>query len=313
MDSLNRLALELVDEAIDFADALNVGVFELDCGATVLDFGVESAGGIEAGLLLSEVQTAGLATVSSRLGEVAGAPIPEIELTTDHPAIALLCSQKAGWEVSADGYEALGSGPARALVGEEEEFVHLGYHDAFEFAVLALEAGELPTDAVAAHVADLAEVDPGSVFLPTVPTASVAGSVTVAARAAELALFRLFELGYDPIDVLSASASAPVAPVAASEQAAIGRTNDALAYGGRVHLVVREESDVFSEVPSTAGEEYRRPFAEVFADADWSFSEVPESVFAPAQVTVDVLGGPTTVHGERNEELLEASFELRCD
>ena len=310
MDSLNRLALELVDEAIEFADALNVGVFELDCGATVLDFGVENAGGIEAGLLLSEIQTAGLATVDSRLGEVAGAPIPAVELTTDHPAVALLCSQKAGWEVSVDGYEALGSGPARALVGEEEEFVQLGYHDAFEFAVLALETGDLPTDAVAEHVADLAEVEPGSVFLPTVPTASVAGSVCVAGRAAELAMFRLFELGYDPLDVLSATASAPVAPVAANEEAAIGRTNDALAYGGRVHLIVREESDVFADLPSTAADEYGRPFAEVFADADWTFSEVPETVFAPAQVSVDVVGGSTTVHGERNERLLEASFEL---
>lgn len=310
MDSLNRLALELVDEAIEFADALNVGVFELDCGATVLDFGVENAGGIEAGLLLSEIQTAGLATVDSRLGEVGDAPIPTVELTTDHPAVALLCSQKAGWEVSVDGYEALGSGPARALVGEEEEFVQLGYHDAFEFAVLALETGDLPTDAVAEHVADLAEVEPGSVFLPTVPTASVAGSVCVAGRAAELAMFRLFELGYDPLDVLSATASAPVAPVAANEEAAIGRTNDALAYGGRVHLIVREESDVFADLPSTAADEYGRPFAEVFADADWTFSEVPETVFAPAQVTVDVVGGPTYALGETDEELLAESFDL---
>jgi hypothetical protein len=83
MESLNRMAVELVDEAIDFAGELNVDVLELDSGATVLDFGVEAAGGIEAGLLLAEIQTAGLATIQTRMDEVAGAPFPYVELTTD--------------------------------------------------------------------------------------------------------------------------------------------------------------------------------------------------------------------------------------
>jgi methenyltetrahydromethanopterin cyclohydrolase len=37
---------------------------------------------------------------------------------------------------------------------------------------------------------------------------------------------------------------------------------------------------------------------------------VPETVFAPAQVTVDVRGGPTHVLGEPNHDLLAESFEL---
>ena len=49
---------------------------------------------------------------------------------------------------------------------------------------------------------------------------------------------------------------------------------------------------------------------QVFEDADWDFYEVDESVFAPARVTVDVLGGPTHVHGETNEDLLAESFDL---
>jgi methenyltetrahydromethanopterin cyclohydrolase len=63
-------------------------------------------------------------------------------------------------------------------------------------------------------------------------------------------------------------------------------------------------------VPSTATDEYDRPFVQVFEDADWDFYEVDESVFAPARVTVDVLGGPTHVHGETNEDLLAESFDL---
>ncbi len=304
------MAVELVDEAIDFAGELNVDVTELDSGATVLDFGVAAAGGLEAGLLLAEIQTAGLATVQTRMDEVAGTPFPHVELTTDKPALALLCSQKAGWELVAEGVEGLGSGPARALVGEEGEFEAVGYYDEFDLTVLTVEAATLPGDAAAEQVADRAGVGVSGVFLPTYPTGSMAGSVSAAARAPELALFRLFELGYDPTDVVSAAGSAPVAPVSRDEDVAMGRTNDALAYGGQVYLQVREDFDRFDEVPSTAADEYDTPFEQVFEDADWDFYEVPESVFAPAQVTVDVIDGPTHALGATNHDLLAESFGL---
>jgi methenyltetrahydromethanopterin cyclohydrolase len=310
MESLNRMATDLVDEAIDFADELNIAVTPLDGETTVLDFGVEIPGGVEAGLLLAEIQTAGLTSVQTAIDEVAGAPMTHVELSTDHPALALLCAQKAGWEVSTDAFEGLGSGPARALVAEEEIYQRVGYRDEFDFGVLAIETDTVPDEAVAEQVAEMAGVPVSSVFLPAFSAASITGSVQMAARAAELAVFRLSELGYDPLDILSASGSAPVAPVAESEELAIARTNDALAYGGRVHLTVDSDFDRFDEVPSTATEEYGQPFAEVFEDADWDFYEVPEDVFAPAQVTIDVIGGPTHVLGERNDEVLAESFDL---
>ncbi|MFB6117319.1 methenyltetrahydromethanopterin cyclohydrolase [Halosegnis sp.] len=310
MESINRMALELVDEAIDFADELAVEAFELESGATVLDFGVDATGGYEAGLLLAEIQTGGLATVQTESGTVADAPIPHVRLHTDHPALALLCSQKAGWEMSTDEFEGLGSGPARALVAEEEVFRRTGYADACEFATLCLEADELPGDDVAEHVAEACELEPGSVFLPAFRTDSITGSVALAARAGEMATFRLAELGYDPLDVLTVHASAPIAPVADDYETAVARTNDALAYGGRVHLTVDEPFDRFDELPSTASEAYGRPFADIFADADWDFYEVPTDVFAPAQVTVDVVGGETHVLGRPDETLVAESFGL---
>ncbi|WP_248516361.1 methenyltetrahydromethanopterin cyclohydrolase [Salinarchaeum laminariae] len=310
MESLNRTALELVDEALEFAEELDVGARELANGATVLDFGVEFTGGLEAGMLLAEIQSAGLATVQSRIEELDGTPISHVELTTDQPGLALLGAQKTGWEVSVDEYEALGSGPARALVAEETIFDRLGYTDVSEFAVLALESEALPTADVAEHVAERSNVEAGSVFLPTYPTASLAGSVTVAARAPELAAFRLAELGYDPTKIVSASGVAPVAPVAGDEETALARTNDALAYGGQVHLVVEDDFDRFDEIPSSAGEEYGEPFYDIFDAADWDFYDLPEDVFAPAQVTIDVLEGPTYALGERDEELVAESFGL---
>jgi methenyltetrahydromethanopterin cyclohydrolase len=310
MERLNVMAVELVDEAIDFADELAVDVWELDNGATVIDFGVETLGGIEAGLLLAEIQTGGLATVQTGMCEVGGAPLTHVELQTDHPALGLLCSQKAGWELETPQFAGLGSGPARALVAEEEEFARTGFAEESDFAVLAVETDTLPVADVAKQVADRAGVDPAATFMPVFATSSITGSVSIAARAPELAVFRLSELGYDPLDILSATGRAPVAPVAADEETAMGRTNDALAYGGQVHLTVAEPFDRFDEVASVASERYGTPFIEIFEDADWEFHEVDRGAFAPAKVTVDVVGGETHVVGETNEALVADSFGL---
>ncbi|MFW6382790.1 MAG: methenyltetrahydromethanopterin cyclohydrolase [Haloferacaceae archaeon] len=308
MESINRTAIELMDEALDFAEELGVVASELDCGATVIDFGVDVDAGIEAGLLLSEIQTAGLATVQTRMDRLAGAPTPYVELSTDHPALALSCSQKAGWELDVEGFNGLGSGPARALVGEESVFQRVGYYDEFDLTVLAVEAIDLPDDRIAEHVADLAGVEPSGVFLPTYALGSTVGSVTAAARAAELAVFRLSELGYDPRDVLTATGSAPIAPVSYDESVAMGRTNDAIAYGGEVYLQVTADFDRFDETVSTAPEEHGVPFLDVFEAVDWDLYEVDESVFAPAAATIDVVDGPTYVHGRTDASLLAESF-----
>ncbi|PSQ63966.1 MAG: methenyltetrahydromethanopterin cyclohydrolase [Halobacteriales archaeon SW_8_66_22] len=293
MESLNRMATELVDEAIDFAPELGIEIHSLQGDAAVLDFGVERPGAVEAGLLLAEIQTAGLATVQTRMDEVAATP-----------------RTHGGWELSTEGFEGLGSGPARALVAEEEIFQVIGYRDEFDFAVLALEAERLPDEEVAATVAERAGVPESGVFLPTFSTASVTGSVVAAARAAELAAFRLHELGYDPLDILSATGSAPVPPVAGDEETAIARTTDAVAFGGQVHLVVDEPFDRFDEVVSTAREEYDSSFETIFGDVDWDFSELPVGLFGPAQVTVDVRGGETNTLGALAPGRLAESFGL---
>ncbi len=310
METLNRMATELVDEAIDFAEELGIGVRPLEGDAAVIDFGVDVPGGIEAGLLLTEIQTAGLATVGTTVETVADAPLTHVELSTDHPALALLAAGKGGWEVSVDDYEALGSGPARALVATEDIYRQLGYREEADFAVLALESGALPDERVAAAIAERTGVTESSVFLPTYRSASLTGSVVGAARAGELATHRLVELGYDPADVLSVSSSAPVAPVAGDEASAMARTTDAVSFGGRVHLVVDSEFDQFGELPSTAASTHGEPFGAIYDGVGWEFAELDLSLFGPAQVTIDVVGGDTHVLGGCEPELLADSFGL---
>ena len=90
----------------------------------------------------------------------------------------------------------------------------------------------------------------------------------------------------------------------------MARTNDALAYGGQAHLTVESGFERFDEVPSTAREQFGTPFADIFADHDWDFYEVPVEVFAPAQVTVDVVGEGVEILGRTDEALLAESFGL---
>ena len=308
MESLNRMATELVDEAIEFADELTIDVHQLTGDAAVLDFGAQTPGAVEAGLLLAEIQTAGMATVQTRTGNVDGTPRTHVELSTDQPALSLLCAGKGGWELMTEEFEGLGSGPARALVAEEEIFDRVGYAEEFDFAVLVVEADQLPDEAVAQQVADRAGVPESGVFLPTYASASITGSVVGAARAAELAAYRLTELGYDPLDILSASGAAPVAPVAGDESTAMAYTNDAVMYGGEVHLVVDEPFDRLDEVASSARTEFGKPFADIFESVDYEYSELDRGLFAPAQVTIDVVGGDTHVVGDTAEDVLAESY-----
>lgn len=312
MEDLNRMALELVDEAIDFADELAINIVELDNGAVVLDFGVEAPGGIEAGLLLSEIQTGGLATVQTTIESIRDVPLMHIETRTDHPALALLCAQKSGWEISINGFEALGSGPARAIMGEEDIFQQTGYSESTDYAVLVLESTTLPTAEEAEYLAAQLDVPTASLFIPTFSTASITGSVCLAGRSCELTAYRLVELGYKPHHMLSISGLSPVAPVAPDEETAIARTNDALVYGSQTHAILEESFNQFESLPSSASniEEYGESFSTIFEAYEWDFYSIPESLFAPAEVSLDVVGGEFTKVGKRNTTVIMSSFDL---
>ena len=68
------------------------------------------------------------------------------------------------------------------------------------------------------------------------------------ARSLETALHKLHELKFDLNQVVSGFGSAPLPPVAEDELGAIGRTNDAILYGGRVVLWVQADDDQLAEI-----------------------------------------------------------------
>jgi methenyltetrahydromethanopterin cyclohydrolase len=306
---LNVGAHQLCNVIREEHDKLRVTVTELLCGATIIDCGVNARGGLEAGRRLAEVCLAGL-------GDVEFVPRddrPAVTVRTDHPVAACMASQYAGWVVKGDKFFAMGSGPMRAAAAREELFREIRNIEETPVAVGVLEADKLPPEAVAIDVAKKCNVRPEQLTLLVAPTSSQAGTVQVVSRSIETALHKLHELKFDLHRVESGWGIAPLPPVAADFLSAIGRTNDAILYGGHAVLYVRGDDEslqaIGPQTPSSASPAHGRPFKEIFAAADNDFYRVDRALFSPAVVTfVNLDTGRTFRFGNFEPAVLEASF-----
>jgi len=312
---LNARAWDLIDNTLENPKDMRVAVDELDCGARVLDFGVNVHGSLAAGLLLTRVCTAGLADVSIQPGEIGGITWPHVQIVTDFPVSACLYSQYAGWEIRTDDYFAMGSGPMRAVAGREALFDQLGYSEKFYCSVGVLETDQLPGSDIVCDIARKAHVEPRNLILLAASTSSIAGSLQINARSVETALHKLHELGFDVHRVISATGTAPLSPAAADFLTAIGRTNDAILYGGRVTLYVTGDDasieEIGPQVPSSAAKEYGQPFKTIFENVNGDFYKIDPLLFSPAQVVFqNVDTGRVFPFGQVNEQLLAESFWL---
>ena len=279
----------------------------------VVDCGVKAVGGFEAGLLLARLCLADLATVELEpSGERLG---PIVQVHTDHPALACMASQYAGWEVKGEKFFAMGSGPMRAAAAREPLFEDLKYRESASACVGILESGKLPTDEVCRDVAAKCGIEPGALTLLVAPTRSLAGTLQVVARSVETALHKLHELKFDLHRVVSGWGAAPLPPPAKDDLAAIGRTNDAILYGGHAVLYVRGDDaslqEIGAQTPSSASKDYGRPFAEVFASYDHDFYKIDPHLFSPAVVTfVNIETGNNFRFGKFDNDVLARSFGI---
>ncbi|MBI1336987.1 MAG: methenyltetrahydromethanopterin cyclohydrolase [Phycisphaera sp.] len=310
--TLNERANLIADELARRAGELAVEVHTV-AKARVIDAGVNVIGGIEAGLLVSRICLADLGVASVHPGAVGDVPCPVIAVNVHHPVVACMASQYAGWQVSVDKFFAMGSGPMRAVYGKEKLYDDIGFRERVPVAVGVLETSNLPSDSVVGMIADKCKVRPNKVTLVVARTASIAGSVQVVARSVETALHKLHELKFKLARIQSAYGFAPLPPVAKDDLAGIGRTNDAVLYGGRVVLYVKGDDESLIEVgkqlPSSSSRDYGQPFAQVFKRYDHDFYKIDPMLFAPAQVIFqNNETGRTHVFGRVNEQVLAESF-----
>jgi methenyltetrahydromethanopterin cyclohydrolase len=310
---LNQRATVLADRLAAEGDALRIAVRTLSGGTRLIDCGSAVPGGLEAGRRLAEICMAGLGSITFSPLVLDGRWLPGLAVVTDHPALACLASQYAGWRIDRDGYFAMASGPGRALIRAEELFDDLDVDERASAAVLCLEARDQPPEALAAYVAERAGVAPADLTLLFAPTASLAGGVQIAARIVETALHKLHELDFDVRRVVSGFGSCPLPPVARDDGAAIGRTNDAILYGGQVELTVDAADDeleaLVARMPASASRDYGEPFGTVLERANGDFYAIDPLLFSPAEVRlVSVASGRTFHAGGVDLEVLERSF-----
>jgi methenyltetrahydromethanopterin cyclohydrolase len=311
--SVNQRAAELADRLAADADALRVAVTRLPGGTRVIDCGSAVPGGLEAGRRFAEITMGGLGSVTFAPVVIDGRWLPGLTVVTDHPALACLGAQYAGWQIKREGYFAMASGPGRALIRAEELYDDLDVDEQASAAVLALETRDEPPDDLAASVAERAGVQPGDLTLLFAPTASLAGGVQVAARVVETALHKLHEIDFDVRRIVSGFGTCPLPPVAKGDPEAIGRTNDAVLYGGQVELTVDAPDDeleaIVERVPSSASEDHGEPFGTVLEKAGWDFYEIDPLLFSPAEVRlVSVQSGRSFSAGGVALDVLERSF-----
>jgi methenyltetrahydromethanopterin cyclohydrolase len=311
--SMNERAAALVDALVADADALGIGVRTLDSGARLVDCGAEVRGGLQAGLGFSAACMGGLGRVDALAVPVGERTWPGVGVAADQPAAACLAAQYAGWKLEHGDFFAMASGPGRALARAEDLFDELAWRERAERAVLCLETRQAPPAEVVDKVARRCGVPASAVTFLIAPTASVCGSVQISARVVETALHKLHELGVDPARVLGGWGCCPIAPVAADDPAAIGRTNDAVLYGGTVHLLIEagdeEAADLARRLPSAASEAFGTPFGELLAAADWNFYDIDPLLFSPAAVTLTSTESGRAHHGGGlAPEVLERSF-----
>ncbi len=312
--TLNERASRIADHMVATADALRIKVEPNPAGARVLNCGINVEGGLQAGLALARACLANLAEVSLAPGDIGGVPCPLVQVSSDAPVLACMASQYAGWQVSVGNFFAMGSGPMRAAYGKEDLFKHIPGKEQPPVGVGILETRQLPDAKVIAHLAEALKLPANKLTLLVAPASILAGTLQVVARSLETTLHKLHELKFNIGQVVSGFGTAPLPPVAVNDLDAIGRTNDAILYGGRVTLWVRADDAVIEQigpkVPSGASKDHGAPFAKIFAKYNQDFYKIDPMLFSPAAVVFHNLktGKSHAFGGVAPEVLLQSFF-----
>jgi methenyltetrahydromethanopterin cyclohydrolase len=307
---LNDRAARLSEELL--ADAGALGVIGTNVAeARVIDAGVDAPGGLAAGVALARLCLADLGHVAIIPGPIG----PMVQVTTDHPVAACLGSQYAGWQLKVGDWFGMGSGPIRAQYGKEELYDTIGLRETAKQAIGVIETRTRPTPTVIRFLANKLLLPPAAITLWVAPTASPAGGVQVVARSVEVALHKLHELKYDLTTIYSGFGTAPLPPPGKDDLKSLGRTNDAILYGGKVNLWVRDSderlADIGPTVPACASPSFGTTFLELFKAANHDFYAMDKQLFAPAEVVFhNMTSGKTFAFGKPAPDVLRQSFGL---
>jgi methenyltetrahydromethanopterin cyclohydrolase len=313
--SINQMAWDEAHKFVENSDLYGVIVSKSSAGATIVDAGVKAPGGFQAGEKLIKLCMGGAGQAQLGFKTYGDLTFPSITVTTDHPAIAALGSQFAGWRIKDGESIAIGSGPARALALKPKDiYEEIGYKDLSDKAVLTLESNDLPSDVLIEKVTKASGVSAQNLIVVVAPTASIAGLTQVAGRVVEVGIHKLRTLGLSPKIIRYAIGYAPIPPVCTDFEVAMARTNDAILYGGTVYCIIDFDDEVelkkiVAKAPSKASKDYGKPFLQIFHEADKDFYKIDHGLFAPAVIMINnAKTGNVFKAGEINSKILRESL-----
>ena len=315
--SVGRLAAPHVAALKAEAAALRVGLSHAPGGAALIDAGIAHPGGLEAGRRIAEICMGGLGHIVLQSDSAFRHWPLAVSAWSSHPVLACLGSQYAGWSLTAgegkDRFQALASGPGRALARREDLFGDLDYADSADEACFVLEVGRFPPQPIIERMVEACGIAAERLTVICTPTQSLAGTVQIVARALEVALHKVHALGFSLDRIVDGFGTAPLPPPSPSFLTAMGRTNDAILYGGRAHLFVtgpeHEAEELAVRLPSAASRDYGRPFRDTFEAYKGDFYAIDPMLFSPASVQVTALDSGRTFHaGAVDEALIDRSF-----
>ncbi len=316
MISLNKNVMPKVHYLIEHAEQLGCRHFCLENGTHVIDMGIEQKGSFEAGKLFAEISMADLGSCQFTTYVLPGdISVMAVEVFTSEPVLACLCSQIAGYPLSSGSFSTIGSGPARAkaALARDHCFEYTDYRDDSDEVVIGIQSTKLPDEVMANQVARECQVKPEDVYFLAHRTNSIVASVQVSARILEQTINKMIKKGFDLNTLQYARGFCMVAPVDLDPEAAMGKINDCLLYGGRSEFWVKWEDQKIDEIlpklVTESSKDYGRLFKELFIEAEHDFYKMDLDIHSPATVQiVNMNTGKLHKAGRLREDLIAKSF-----
>ena len=310
---INKNTNKLLNSLIDESERLNISVAKGPMGSRVIDAGINIDGSIEAGIRIAEICLGGLGRVSLTPNHKTSLTSYDISVFASQPVLACLGSQYAGWSLSSKDFFSLGSGPVRSIAQKEKIFKELNYKDNSNSTCVVLEVDKFPPKEIVEKISLDAKIKSEKITFILTPTTSICGNIQVVARVLEVAIHKIHELKFPLEKIVYGSGYAPLPPIANNFVCGMGRTNDAIIYGGIVQLTIDEPDkdlkDLSKKMPSSNSVDYGKPFKEIFENYGGDFYKIDGSLFSPAVVIINSKrSGKSFSAGKINKKLIETSF-----
>ena len=176
-----------------------------------------------------------------------------------------------------------------------------------------MEVEKFPPEAIVKKIAADCNLEPEKISFIVTPTISLSGNIQVVSRVLEVAIHKIHELRFPLERIEHGLGFAPLPPIAKDFITGMGRTNDAIIYGGVVQLMIQgsdsELEELSRKLPSNSSKDYGKPFKEIFKNYEMDFYKIDGSLFSPAVIIINsVDSGKTFRGGKVNEELIKKSF-----